>query len=543
MTGVSAVLAILTRRLNIPSILVYMLAGLLLGPITGLLETTPAGAHGHGPIDLIAELGIALLLFLVGLELSFARIRDVGPVAVVAGLGQVVFTAAFGFILAYALRFDVMSSVFIAVALTFSSTVVVVKLLAQRGDLHALYGRIAVGIFLVQDLVVIVALTVLAGLAGNEPGAALDVNAIGRDLGLAFAGMGALLVFAVFASKVLLPIPFAWMRANSEGLLIWSIAWCFALVLAAEAFHLSPEIGAFLAGVSLAQLPVAHDLMRRVHPLVSFFIAVFFVNLGASMELQSALSQWPSAVVLSLFVLIGNPFIFLLIIARFGYNEKTAFQTSVTVAQISEFSFIFTAMGISAGLIQTEVLSVVAFVGLVTIAVSTYMILYSDQLYRWCKRAGLLRLFRAKQTPDDDSDAGDAHPTGHIVVVGMNELGRRIVLGLHESGERVVAIDTSPARLASLPVETVVGDIDHPAVLQHAGALHAKLVVSALQFEAVNNLLAWRCQQAGVPTAINAFDRSVCSDLRALNVNYVLDIKAESALVLEARLAQLRGAR
>jgi len=537
MLAVSAVLVIVLRRARIPNLLVYMLTGLLLGPMLGLVDPSPPGHDDHGPIAVIGEVGIALLLFLVGLELSFDRIRDVGPVAVAAGLGQVVFTAAIGFGLSLLLGYDLMSSFFLATALTFSSTVVVVKLLDVRGDLHALYGRIAVGIFLVQDLVVIVALTFLAGLAKGDDAQALEPWEVATDLGYAFGGMTILLIVALVASRFLLPIPFSWMQRSTEGLLIWSLTWCFGLVLAAEAFSLSPEIGAFLAGISLAQLPCAHDLMRRVHPLMNFFIAVFFVSLGANMELSSALGQWPTALVLSLFVLIGNPFIFMVIIARFGYGEKTSFQTSVTVAQISEFSFIFAAMGIAAGLIEPDILSVTALVGLITISASTYMILYSDELYEIVRKTGILRFFGAK--PEPEASGQDTARGGHVVVVGMNGLGRSIVDALVERGERVLAIDTDPKKLDGLRSETLVGDIEHPDVLATAGVLRARLVISALQIESVNNLLAWRCQQAGVPAVIHAFDRSVCADLRALNVEHVLDSKAEGSRALRERLSAM----
>ncbi|TVQ94792.1 MAG: portal protein [Deltaproteobacteria bacterium] len=537
MIVVSALFVLSFRWLKIPNLLIYMFAGLLLGPGLGLIEASLPGEESHGPIAVISEVGIILLLFLVGLELSFERIRDVGPVAVAAGLGQVVFTAGIGFGLATLLGYEPMSAFFLATALTFSSTVVVVKLLDMRGDLHALYGRIAVGIFLVQDLVVIVALTFLAGLSGSGDPAELDLWSISVDLAWAFGGMALMLVGAVVASKYLLPLPFRWIQRSSEGLLVWSVTWCFAMVLAAEAFSLSPEIGAFLAGVALAQLGCAHDLMRRVHPIMNFFIAVFFVTLGVNMNLGSALDQWSTAIVLSLFVLLGNPLIFMIIITRFGYGEKTSFQTSVTVAQISEFSFIFAQMGVAASLIDEPILSVVAFVGLITISASTYMILYSDQLYAAIAWTGVLRIFFANQEPDVDE--AEARPSDHVVVVGMNGLGRRIAAALHARGEAVLAIDVDAAKLTDLPCDTMVGDIDHPDVLDQSGALGAKLVVSALKIENVNNLLAWRCRQAGVPVAIHGFDQSVCADLQELDVTYVLNSKALGAQAMRAKLNAL----
>ncbi|CAN5769318.1 cation:proton antiporter [soil metagenome] len=497
------------RSLRIPSIVTYILAGLLLGPVAGLLAITHV-------VEVIAEVGIALLLFLVGLELSIEKVRDVGRVAVLAGLGQVVFTAAGGFALASALGFNPMEAIFLATALTFSSTVVVVKLLDQKGELNALYGRIAVGIFLVQDLVVIVVLTFLSGLGNPDD---LSLVPVLQGVGSAFGGMIILLATALLSARFLLPRIFGWVANSSEAMFIWSLCWCFALVFAAETLQLSLEIGAFLAGLSLAQLPYNEELRRRVHPLMSFFIAIFFVTLGVRMELGAAATHATSAIVFSVFVLIGNPLIFMWIIARLGYSERTSFMTSVTVAQISEFSFIFAALGLSTGLVDESILSLVAVVGLVTIGVSSYMIIYSEPLYRWMQRRGILKIFRAGQIPEDEV----SHElSGHMIVVGMNALGRIIVHALLDRGETVLAIDTDPAKLADLPCETLHGNVEYESLLEAAQLRSARLLISALQIEDTNYLLAFRCQEAGVPASIHAFDRSVVPQLEDIGVSHLM---------------------
>lgn len=508
--GTAAVIALLAARLRVPSIIAYIAAGLVLGPLTALLRATDS-------VTLIAETGIVLLLFLVGLELSLEKIRDVGRVAIVAGLGQVVFTALGGFLLTLLLGFDIVPAVVIAVALTFSSTVVVVKVLTQKGELDTLYGRIAVGIFLVQDLVVIIALTVLPALGGRGEASA---GTLLSDVAASFAWMLLLLVIALFAAKYFLPRLFAWMAPSAEGTLIWSLAWCFLFVAAAELFHLSVEIGAFLAGVSLAQLPYTADLRRRVRPLMNFFVMVFFVALGVQMDITS-LDHVGAAAALSLFVLIAKPPLFLFIIARMGYGPRTAFLTSVTVAQISEFSFIFAALGLSSGLIDQSVLSLIGIIGIVTIAVSVYMILYNHQLYDLLARRGLLRWLTkgaARDAPERDS----AGLRGHVIVVGMNALGRRIVGRLLEMGETVVAIDTDPAKLLGLPCLTVVGNVDHLSVLEEVSFREARLLVSALQIENSNALLAYRGRSAGVPTSIHAFDQAVVEDLRESGATHLI---------------------
>ncbi len=517
------IFVLLSRLARIPSIVAYILAGLALGPILGLVTVTET-------VDLISEAGIALLLFLVGLELSLDKIRDVGRVAIVAGIGQVVFTAAGGFAFCLLLGFSLIEGVFIATALTFSSTVVVVKLLDQKGELDTVYGRIAVGIFLVQDLVVIVALTFLAGLGTGEAPTGMEMA---RGVAFAFIGMGALLVVAAVSAKWILPTVFGWLADSQEALFVWSLFWCFLLVLGAEGMGLSLEIGAFLAGISLAQLPYNHDLRRRVHPLMNFFIAVFFVSLGIRMEFGAAAEAWLPAIVLSLFVLVGNPFIFMWIIARMGYGERTSFLTSVTVAQISEFSFIFAAMGLAAGLIDEGILSLVAMVGLVTIAASSYMILYNRPLYEFVRRTGVLRIFGASDRDDEEEVVGLAN---HVIVVGMNSLGRAIVMELGRKREDVLAIDTDPRKLQELPCGTLLGNAEYLSVLEEAGLERAKLLVSALQIEDTNRLLVYRCLAVDVPCAVHAFDQEAAQEISQLGPTFLIDSRRVGIERLTAEL-------
>ncbi|WP_168210926.1 cation:proton antiporter [Persicimonas caeni] len=526
----AAVMAFVGRLARMPSIVSYLLAGLAIGPLFGWVA--PA-VDEQTALQTISKMGIVLLLFLVGVELSLDRIRQVGRVALAAGLGQVVFTAAGGFLLAWALGFEPMPALFIAVALTFSSTVVVVKLLDQKGDLSSLYGRIAVGIFLVQDLVVVVILTLLAGLGSPE---AMTPMGLATSLGKAFSGVACLIVVALLSARYLLPRALGWAARSPRVLFMWSLAWCFGFVLAAQLLDLSLEIGAFVAGLAIAQLEVAEDLRRRIHPLMSFFIAVFFVSLGAQTEFGAAADYWVEAVVLSLFVLVGNPFIFMWIIARYGYSERTSFFTSVTVAQISEFSFIFAALGLSLGVIDAGVLSLITLVGIVTISLSAYMILYNRPLYDLLRSTGILRVFGASHNVDEEPDEDGVR--GHIVVVGMNDLGRRLCRQLHEMGEQVVAVDTDAGKLEGLPCEAVIGDVDFPSTLESARMGAAKLAVSALRIETVNKLFAYRMHQMGIPCVIYGMDHWTLAHLCEAGAAQVLDGKELAARGLVAALEQ-----
>lgn len=530
----AATFALVARPLRIPSIVAYILAGLLLGPVTGLLEVSEG-------VELASEVGIALLLFLVGLELSFAVIRHLGRVAAVGGVFQVVMSAALGTGLALLLGFTTAEAAFLGVALSFSSTVVVVKLLEQRGDLQDTYGRITLGVLLVQDLLVVVVLTFVSGLGSGEGAALADMT---TDLLVAFGGMGVLVAVALGASRWVLPSAFRWIGASAEATLVWSLAWCFLLILGAEKLGLSVELGAFLAGVGLAQLPSNDDLRRRVAPLVSFFVAVFFVTLGVHMDPAGALGQWPVALTLVAFVMLVKPVLLLAVVPRLGFGERTAALAGLTLAQTSEFSFILAGLGLSAGIIDESVLSLIGLVGLITMGLSSALILKSRRVYVRLRASGILRVFGAPhEGPRDREAAGSGHGPAfglhdHVLVVGMNSLGKRIVSGLRERGVATLAIDTDARKLSDVAGPSLIGNTDDLAVLESAGIQRARLVVSALQIEDANNLLAYRCRTLGVPSSIHAFDVAVVSDLREIGATHLVDSKTAGTRRLSQALRE-----
>lgn len=246
---------------------------------------------------------------------------------------------------------------------------------------------------------------------------------------------------------------------------------------------------------------------------------------------------WP-VLAFSLFVLIGNPLIFMFLIARMGYSQRTSFLTSVTVAQISEFSFIFAAMGVASGLVGESVVAITALVGVITMAVSSYMIIYNEPLYRVCKRLGFLRPFRAADTDDEmDETLKDVE---RIVVIGMNTLGRSLAHKLHDRGEHVLAVDNDPAKLSALPCPVFLGNVEYRDVFEEAGLDSAKLVISALQIEELNELIAFRCRESGVRCAILGVDLSVVDNLLELDVAYLMLPKVDG-IKLQRRMLQEKG--
>ncbi|MGH7551496.1 MAG: cation:proton antiporter [Longimicrobiales bacterium] len=503
-----AVAVLIARKLKIPPIIAYIAAGLVLGPFMRLVGDSP-------PIEQFSRIGIALLLFLVGLELDRETLRGAGRAAVAAGIAQVTLVAAAAFGIAQGFGFLPGPALLVALAVTFSSTIVVVKLLDFRGERRVLHGRLAVGILIIQDLLVVIVLTALAGLGAPDGG---DSPGVAGGLVRAFGGMALLGGIAFVSSRWLLPRPFSWIARSREAAFIWSLCWCFLFIIAAEQLKLSFEIGAFVAGVSLAQLPHTAELHRRVQPLVNFFIALFFVTLGLHMQLEAATPYVGIAIALSLLVLIGKPLVVMAVLVRQGLSERTSFMAAIAVGQISEFSFIVASLGVEARILDPSVLSLVGVLGIVTLGASSYMITHSDAVYARARRWGLLKIFGAAA----DEAEHVPFPGGHIVVVGMNSLGRRIVQALVERGEQVVAIDTDPAKLEGLPASTLVGDAEDDAVLAEANLARARLLVSALQIQEANVLLAYRCRQLGVPASIHAFDPAAIGDLEHIGVDHLI---------------------
>jgi len=516
----AATVLMVARQVKVPPILAYIVAGLVLGPVTRLVEVSPS-------VDLVSEVGIALLLFLVGLELSLDRVRDVGRVAVVGGALQVVVTAGAAFAIARGLGYGSAEAQILALAVTFSSTVVVVKLLQTRREVRALFGRIAVGILLVQDIAVAIALTIVAGMGGEE-------TELLPGLVRAGAGMATLFAVAIVSARWILPFLFRWLGSNLEAAFVWAIAWCFFFIVLAEAFHVSVEIGAFIAGVSLAQTGVHDDLVRRVHPLANLFLAVFFVSLGIRLDPGAAAAQWGAGLVLGSLALFAKPLIVLALVGIFGYGGRTAFRAALSLGQMSEFSFVLAALAASAGVITPETLSLIGVTGLATIAISSAAMHFPDKLYRAFERTGLARLL-----PDEPAVQEEPPLRGHIIVVGMNSLGRRLVTAFADREETVVAIDTDPAKLSGLPGRHVVGSTDYHSVLESAQFSDAKLVVSALQIEDANTLLTYRAKRASVATGMHAFDSSVVPELQAIGADYLMVSKHDGIRQVAAELRRL----
>lgn len=483
---------VLATKLRQPLIIAFIVVGVLFGPI-GL-----NWSEGEGPLDLLATTGIAVLLFLVGLKLDLGIVRSLGPVALATGLGQVVFTSVIGAAISLALGFGVVESVYIAIALTFSSTIIIVKLLSDKREIDSLHGRIAVGFLIVQDLVVIGVMIVLSAFnaKGEGAGGAAGDGALAVALGLLLRGVIFLGLIGL-AWWLFIPRLVRSLSTSREALTLFAIAWAVALAAAGDAMGFSKEIGAFLAGLTLASTEQRNAIGGRLASLRDFLLLFFFVKLGADLDLEGLGSQIAPAIILSLFVLVGNPLIVMVIMGAMGYRKRTGFLAGLTVAQISEFSLIFTALGVSLGHIGGDSLGLVTLVGILTIGASTYMILYSGPLYE--RLAPLLGVFEFR-APFRESDA-IAEPDGaKVAIIGLGRFGRAIVRALRSEGVDPIVLDFNPEevkRARARGVTALYADAEDPEFVDQLPILSLRWIVCTPADPSIGSVLVSELRERG----------------------------------------------
>ncbi|MEW6416357.1 MAG: cation:proton antiporter family protein [Pseudomonadota bacterium] len=533
---IAAAVSAIAVRLRQPVLIAYIAVGILVGPsVLGLVTA-------HEQIDLLAQIGITVLLFVVGLKLDLKHIRHIGPVALATGLGQLTFTILFGFAIILALGKGWLEALYVAVALTFSSTIIIVKLLSDKRELDSLHGRIAVGFLIVQDLAVVIAMMVMSGLGGMGEeavgGVTLMLTLLARLLG------AALLLFVLM--RYVLPRIVDTLARSQELLLIFAIAWGTALAAAGEYAGFSKEAGAFIAGFSLASTAYREAISARLASIRDFLLLFFFLDLGSKLDFSTLGDEIGTSIVLSLFVLIGNPLIVMAIMGYMGYRKRTGFLAGLTVAQISEFSIIFVAMGISLGHIGNSALGLTTLVGLITIALSSYMIIYSHRLYAWF--APWLGAFERKY-PFRELAVENAHETDvrpDIIVFGLGRYGARLAHTLGEQGINVVGVDFDPEVVRTQQnhgMDARFGDGEAPDYLESLPLAGLPWIISTLPDYATNRALihALREQHYAGHIAVVARDEDEASRLNALGGIEVLHPFNQAAdfaaLDLAARIA------
>jgi Kef-type K+ transport system membrane component KefB len=466
---IATVVSSIFRFLKQPSVVGYIFTGVVVGPyFLNLIESTEY-------IELFSKLGIAILLFIIGLGLKPEIIREVGKVSLITGMGQIIVTSFVGFYVMRILGFDVNSSIYGALALTFSSTIIVFKLLSDKGDLNKLYGKISIGFLLVQDVVAAIVLLVVSvfGSASLHIGSTTMFTVLLFLKGLVF------FLFLYLMSRYVMPRLSRFFASSQELLFLFSISWGLGLSAVFYVLGFSLEIGALAAGVALASSSFSREIASRMKPLRDFFILLFFVMLGSQIILSDLGGIMLPALALSLYVLIGNPIIMIILMNLLGYKSRTGFLTGIIVAQISEFSLILMALGFSFGHVTSEVVSLITLVGIVTITGSTYFILYSEKIYSWIKpvlrfleiRKGKISAKEEKEIPED------------MVIFGYDRVGYDFVHIAKKMNSKYFVVDFNPDSIQKMDRNNIpyrFGDAEDVEFLDEIGVKNAKIIISTI---------------------------------------------------------------
>lgn len=503
----AAAMSMLMRLFRQPLIIGYILIGLIVGPsVLGIVSSAES-------IELLGNFGIALLLFIVGLGLNPKVIKEVGKVSLLTGLGQVLFTSAIGFWVTTLLGYPPMTAFYISVALTFSSTIIILKLLTDKKEQNKLYGKIAIGFLLVQDIVATFAL-VIASASGQGN---LDYHEV---LLLAAKGIALVAATILFANVVIRKMS-AFLAKSQELLFLFAIAWGFGIGTLFYEAGFSLEVGALLAGVALAQMPYAQEISSRLRPLRDFFIVVFFIALGAKLNISELSGIMWQALGLSAFVLIGNPIIVMSIMGVLGYTRKTSFNAGLAVAQISEFSLIFMLLGLKNGQIDETAITLVTLIGIITIALSSYMIIYSDWLYQKLER--YLRIFERKNTRSEK----ESRKHHDAILFGYRHGGSEFVRVFKSVAKRYVVVDYDPEaieRMEHHSIPYLYGDATDLELLEEVELPHAKLVVSNLTDHRTNTFLLSHLEQVNPEAVVICHADTIqeAAELYGLGASYVM---------------------
>jgi len=467
-----AAVSIVMRLLKQPLILGYIVTGILVGPLLLDVITAKEGFEGF------SEIGIALLLFIIGLGMNAGVIRSLGKVSITTAAAIFTVVGGLGVLVSRLMGFDLMTALVIGVALFFSSTIVILKVLSDKREISRLHGQVAIGVILVDDIVA--TLAIVAVTAASSGG--LGINDLLPMIAKAI-GLGILLIFA---GTYLIPKFSKALAKSQELLFIFAVAWGFGIASLFGLLGFSHEVGALFAGVALASLPYATEMSTRLKPLRDFFIVLFFVTLGERFVFDDVGATLLPALALSAIVLIGKPLFTMASLGALGYTKLTSFKAGIHLSQISEFSIVLVVLAVQTKLIDPSAASIITLVALITIGVSSYLMKYDDALYK--RLHPVLGLFERKKPSERKQKRG----LYTAILFGYHHGGHEFLHLFRDMKERYLVVDYDPDVIEHLEAQGVrhaYGDATDTEFLEEVNVGHAKFVASTIIDRKVNLLI------------------------------------------------------
>lgn len=474
---IAAVAAYILRLIKQPQILAYVLVGILITPVFKLITDTSI-------IESMSIIGIAFLLFIVGIEIDLKKLKNVALVSTLGGGISIALLFVFGYLLALLLGFLSLESAYLGLMLAFSSTMVVLKLLSDKRELNTLHGRIVVGILLLEDIMAIFAISILSSVNDFTP----------VLFGIALLKFLGLFAVAFICSRFLFPRIFQFAARNQELLLIFSLAICFIFSLAFHYLGFSIAIGAFIAGLTLGNLEYNIEIISKVKSLRDFFALLFFVSLGMGLSLAVVKNMYLPIIVFFLFAILFKPFLVMLICSLFKYTKKPSFLSAIPLSNIGEFSLIIATLGASLGHISRELFSLIIIVTLGSITLTSYLIKHDQWLYRVMEKP--LKIFDIFTTEGLEYLPTEVKPT--IILCGHNRIGYSILHNLSRVKRKVLLIDYNPeiiSKMVKKGYHCLYGDVSDEEIIAKMNLRNIKLLVSTVP-ELKDNLLLIRKTRA-----------------------------------------------
>jgi len=460
--GITVSIAFVIKLMRQPLMVAYIIAGIVSGPL--FLDLLRGDSNMY---KAFSQFGIVLLLFLLGLNLDFNHLKKIGKISAIAGGGQILFTFIVGVIILLSLNFSLSSAAYLALAITFSSTIIIVKLLNDKKDTETIYGKYTIGLMLVQDIIAILVLITIGTFIGGES----NMNSL-----FLFLLKGAGSVIALFLiSKYFLPRILDRIVNSGELLFIFTITWCFGVASLVYLAGFSIEIGAVAAGLTLGSSPYQKGISSRIKPLRDFFIVLFFIILGSQMGLTDIGKIARPGIILSIFILVGNPIILYVLFRLFKFTRQNSFLSGVTAAQVSEFGFILLFTGQIMGHVGKEILQIFTMVALITIFISSYLITYNKKIFKILKPVfdffGKDKYLQ-RSGKEEYFDAW---------VFGYHRIGWKVCEGLREKGMKYAVVDFNHSAIEKLKekgIPAFFGDVSDIEFLQMLPLEKSNFIIS-----------------------------------------------------------------
>lgn len=539
-SGLAFLGGFLAKKLKQSTIIGYLLAGILLG--SWLISYFKAAEILTG----LAEIGVAFLMFTIGLELSFKRLYRVRDIVLWGGILEILGVIVLGVLILPVFGFDFYSSLFMAAAFSLSSTAVVVKILSEKGELDALHGEIMLGWLLIQDLAVLPMVIILPAVAGVGDGG-------WGGLIISVVKAAGFLIIAILLGRKILPFvlgKIADLKAR-ELLLLAVVAICLFLALLSAALGLSIALGAFLAGIIISESSERHAVFSQMRPLRDIFSILFFVSLGMFLTPKFLMINLLQILGLSLGVILLKFLIILILIFYLGYHAKTGILVSLGLVQVGEFAFVLASLGMNQGLIDSQIYSLILSVAILTLLATPGLIFIAPKLYLGLRKISQKHFPKIYSRLFTRYDSFKPHAAGldlenHVVICGYGRVGSWIARALRMIGIPFVVIDYDHQvinKLRENDISALYGDPADIDVLDYAQVEKAKVVVIAIPDEATQEMVVANCQTLNPQVKIisKIHHKGDQSRLRALGVTAIIQPEFEAALSIIHRALQFFG--